>query len=305
MGLSQGYGPIDIDVAERVILSALDAGITMFDTAQSYGAGDNERLLGRVLSDHRGQVQIATKVGITRGESGVRLDAHPDRIRQHCDASLARLGTDTIDLYYLHRADPRVPIADSIGAMGDLVTAGKVRHIGLSEVTIDDLRTAAHTHPIVALQLEWSLLWRRPESDVIPEARRLGIGIVPYSPLGRGLLTDTLDVDDIDGSDFRRNDPRFHGANLFANMAQVRSLARMAAGLGVTPGQLALAWLLAQAPDVVPIPGTRDPARVAENAAAADITLSPAELQQLSDALPSTRWSGDRRSFAVPTVTRE
>jgi aryl-alcohol dehydrogenase-like predicted oxidoreductase len=247
---------------------------------------------------------VATKFGIVRDDRGVRVDGRPGHVRGYCEASLSRLGQDVIDVFYLHRVDPEVPLADTVGAMAELVRDGKVRHIGLSEATAAQLEEAAAVHPVAAVQFEWSLLWRDPESDIVPAARRLGIGMVTYSPLGRGLLTSTLTGADIDTSDFRRSDPRFHGADLDRNLRQVRALRDIAGGLGITPGQLALAWLLAQGQDVVPIPGTRRPDRLAENVAAAQVRLSEDDLRRLEEAVPRSAWSGDRRSFAVPVTTR-
>lgn len=304
MGLSQGYGEVDEDQAVRVIRQALDCGITLLDTAMSYGEGRNERLLGRAIAGRRDQAVIATKFGIVRDGGNVRLDAHPDRVRGGCEASLARLGIEAIDLYYLHRADPNVPVADTIGAMARLVEAGKVRHLGVSELRVEQIEEAAREHPISALQFEWSLLWRVPERDVVSAARRLGIGLVPYSPLGRGLLTATLAPRDIDASSFRRSDPRFHGSELDRNLAQVATLRQFAAERGLSAGQMALAWLLAQGPDVVPIPGTSSPQRVVENAAAADIRLTAADLRRFDEFVPPSGWAGDRRSFAVPVSMR-
>ena len=304
MGLSQGYGPVDEDQAIRVIRQALDCGITLIDTAMSYGEGHNERLLGRAIAGRRERAVVATKFGIVREGQSVRLDAHPDRVTGNCEASLARLGIDTIDLYYLHRADPAVPVAETIGAMARLVEDGKVRHLGISELRIDQIEEAARVHAISALQFEWSLLWRVPESDIVLAARRLGIGLVPYSPLGRGLLTATLVPGDMDASAFRRNDPRFHGCHLDRNLAQVAVLQAFAHEHGVTAGQMALAWLLAQGPDVVPIPATRQPRRVMENAAAADIRLTASDLGRLDRVLPPSAWAGDRHSFAAPTTMR-
>jgi aryl-alcohol dehydrogenase-like predicted oxidoreductase len=234
----------------------------------------------------------------------VRVDGRPEHVSGYCEASLRRLGRDVIDLYYLHRVDPDVPVADTVGAMAALVAGGKVRHLGLSEATPAQLEQAASVHPISAVEFEWSMLWRDPEDDVVPAARRLGIGLVPYSPLGRGLLTATLAAADIDGSDFRRADPRFHGPALDRNLHRVGVLRDLAAALGLTPGQLALAWLLAQGPDVVPIPGSRRPDRITENAAAAGVRLSAADLERLAGQLPRSGWAGDRRSFAVPVTTR-
>ncbi|GAA3350892.1 aldo/keto reductase [Amorphoplanes nipponensis] len=299
MGLSQGYGPADDEQSVATVRAALDHGITLIDTAMSYGRGHNERLVGRAVAGRRDEVVLATKFGIVRGEQGVTLDGRPEHVRGHCDASLERLGVDTIDLLYLHRVDPAVPVAETVGAMADLVAAGKVRHLGLSEVDPEQLARAVAVHPIAAVQFEWSLSWREPEHDIVPAARRLGVGLVPYSPLGRGLLTGALPAAYGDG-DFRRDDPRFAGANLTANLAAVRELAAVAARYGISAGQLALAWLLAQGPDVVPIPGTRSPARVAENAAAAHVRLAAADLATLA----AQNWRGDRRSFAAHGTAR-
>ena len=304
MGLSQGYGPADDADSVRAIHRALDLGVTMLDTAMSYGQGHNERLIARALHGRAGPVLIATKFGIVRDSGGVRVDGRPEHVRGFCEASLRRLGRDVIDLYYLHRVDPEVPVADTVGAMAGLVAEGKVRHLGLSEATPAQLEQAAAVHPVAAVQFEWSLLWRDPEDDVVPAARRLGIGLVPYSPLGRGLLTAALAGTDIDASDFRRQDPRFHGPALDRNLTQVAALRGLAAGLGLTPGQLALAWLLAQGPDVVPIPGSRHPERIAENAAAAAAALSRADLDRLARALPRAAWAGNRHSFAAPVTIR-
>jgi aryl-alcohol dehydrogenase-like predicted oxidoreductase len=305
MGLSQGYGPADDDESVRAIHRALDLGITMLDTAMSYGQGHNERLIARALAGRRDQAVLATKFGIVRDGQGVGVDGHPGHVRGYCDASLRRLGTDVIDLYYLHRIDPAVPVADTVGAMAELAAEGKVRHLGLSEATPGQLEQAAAVHPIAAVQYEWSLLWRSPEDDVVPAARRLGTGIVCYSPLGRGLLTSTLTEAAIAGSDFRRGDPRFNGADLGRNLSQVAALRRLAAELEITPGQLALAWLLAQGPDVVPIPGSRHADRIAENAGAAAVRLGPADLRRLEEAVPRAAWSGDRTSFAAAVTARD
>jgi len=302
MGLSQGYGPADDDESVRLIHRALDLGVSMLDTAMSYGQGHNERLIARALAGR--QALVATKFGIVRDDRGVRVDGRPEHVRGYCEASLGRLGRDVIDVLYLHRVDPDVPLAETVGAMAGLVRAGLVRHIGLSEATPAQLEEAAAVHPVAAVQFEWSLLWRDPEHDIVPAARRLGIGMVTYSPLGRGLLTSTLTGADIDGSDFRRGDPRFHGADLDRNLRQVRALRDIATGLGIAPGQLALAWLLAQGPDVVPIPGTRRLDRLAENVAAAQVRLGADDLRRLEQAVPRSAWSGDRRSFAVPVTTR-
>ncbi|MGV9680436.1 aldo/keto reductase [Nocardia sp. NPDC003482] len=304
MGFSQGYGQVDDDESVAAIHAAIDSGTTLFDTAMSYGSGHNERLLARALRGVGENVTVATKFGIVRTADGVGLDGDPARVREYCDASLARLERDVIDLYYLHRVDPRVPVAETVGAMAELVTAGKVRHLGISEATPEQLARAAAVHPIAAVQFEWSLLWREPERDVVPAARELGIGLVPYSPLGRGLLTATLDANTVGASAFRRDDPRFQGDSLADNLSQVAALRDVAAGLGLTAGQLALAWLLARGPDVVPIPGSRRAARIAENAAAAAVELSAEQLDELERIVPIEGWAGDRRSFGAPSTTR-
>jgi aryl-alcohol dehydrogenase-like predicted oxidoreductase len=304
MGFSQAYGPADDDESVAAIRTAVDSGITLLDTAMSYGRGHNESLVGRAIAGRRDQVVVATKFGIVRTGSGTHVDARPSRVREFCDASLQRLGVDVIDLYYLHRIDPSVPVADTVGAMASLVAAGKVRQLGLSEANPAQLAQAAAVHPIAAVEFEWSLSWREPEDDVVPAARQLGIGLVPYSPLGRGLLTGALPAGTFAAGDFRAGDPRFAGTSLSANLALVEALSRVAAARGVTTGQLALAWLLAQGPDVVPIPGSRRPARIVENAAASAVVLTPDDLAALEAAAGRQAWRGDRRSFAAYGVTR-
>jgi aryl-alcohol dehydrogenase-like predicted oxidoreductase len=304
MGYSQAYGPADDEESIRAVRDALDAGVTLVDTAMSYGSGHNERLVGRAVAGRRDQVVLATKFGIVRGPDGVHLDGRPEHVRGYCEASLQRLGADVIDLYYLHRVDPEVPIADTVGAMADLVTAGKVRHLGVSEVNPDQLARAAAVHPIAAVELEWSLSWREPEDDVVPAARERGIGVVAYSPLGRGLLTGALPDGAFGAGDFRAGDPRFAGENLDRNLALVAELRRLAEARGATLGQLALAWLTAQGSDVVPIPGSRSRARVAENAAAGDLVLDADDLAALERAAPRSAWRGDRRSFAAHGTKR-
>ncbi len=304
MGMSQAYGPTDDTESVATVRRALDLGVTFLDTAMSYGAGHNERLLGRALDGRRDQVTLATKLGIVRDIDGVRVDARPEHVRGYCEASLQRLGVDHIDLYYLHRIDPDVAIEETIAAMAELVTEGKVSHLGVSEATVEQLERAAATHPISALQSEWSLWWREIEDDVLPAARRLGIGIVPYSPLGRGFLTGTVATDALEKDDLRRRDPRFAGEAMERNRALVDEVRRVAAEREATAGQLALAWLLAQGDDIVPIPGTKRRARLGENAAAAAITLSPTELDRLETAAPRAAWTGDRQSFAAYRTTR-
>ncbi len=302
MGFSQGYGAADDAESATAIRDAVAAGITVFDTAMSYGRGHNERLVGQALAGT--DALVATKFGIVRTEAGVGLDGRPEHVRGYCEESLARLGREVIDLYYLHRIDPAVPVAETVGAMAELVRAGKVRHLGISEATPQQLRDAVAEHPIAAVQFEWSMLWRAPERDIVPVARELGVGIVPYSPLGRGLLTATLNSATVADSDFRRNDPRFQGQHLDENLAQVSALRELAARLGISAGQLALAWLLAQGSDVMPIPGSRHSARILENAAAAAVELSAEDLVELDKLVPPEAWSGDRTSFAAPSTTR-
>jgi aryl-alcohol dehydrogenase-like predicted oxidoreductase len=304
MGLSQAYGSADDAESLATLTAAFDAGCTLFDTAMSYGAGHNEELVGRALAGRRDQAVLATKFGISRGPDGVTLDARPERVREFCHASLARLRTDHLDLYYLHRVDPRVPVEETIGAMAGLVADGTVRHVGICEVDVVTLERAVATHPISALQFEWSLSWREPEDDVVPAARRLGVGLVPYSPLGRGLLTAALPATTFSGNDFRAGDGRFDRAALAHNAELVERLQELARVRGITVGQLALAWLLARGPDVVPIPGSRRAARVVENLAAADVALTPQEVAAIDAVAPRAAWQGDRRSFAAHGTTR-
>jgi aryl-alcohol dehydrogenase-like predicted oxidoreductase len=307
MGFSQGYGPADDTDSIAAIHRALDLGITMLDTAMSYGQGHNEQLIARALATRRGAapgVQIATKFGIVRDGGRVRIDAHPDRVRAYCVESLSRLGVDAVDLYYLHRTDPSVPLADTIGAMGKLVQEGLVRHLGVSEVTAEQLAQAAAVHPITAVQFEWSLLWREAEHDLVPAARALGIGLVPYSPLGRGLLSGVIDPESVAAHAYRGADQRFQDSNLETNLQQVNALRPLAANLGLTPAQLALAWLLAHGDDVVPVPGSRRADRIAETAAATGADLDPDDLRHIDLAAPSHAWAGDRSSFAAPATAR-
>jgi aryl-alcohol dehydrogenase-like predicted oxidoreductase len=303
MGLSQGYGPTDEGEARRTLSAALDAGVTLFDTAQSYGSGANERLVGAAVGGRAG-VTVATKTGIVRDAGGVRLDGRPQSIHAACDDSLRRLGVDAIGLYYLHRVDPAVPLEDSVGALAELVSAGKVHHVGVSEVTPEQLRRAVAVHPVAAVQCEWSLMWREPEDALVPAARRLGVGLVPYSPLGRGLLTATLTGPTARAAAFRQDDPRFAGPALAQNLQRVDALRAVAGQHRATVAQVALAWLLAQGPDVVPIPGSRTPERARENAGAADVRLSGDDLARIDAVAPRDGWAGDRRSFAAVDTTR-
>jgi aryl-alcohol dehydrogenase-like predicted oxidoreductase len=291
MGMSFAYGTPDRGEAIATLRRALDLGVTFLDTADMYGGGDNEELLATVLADRRDEVVLATKFGILTGQDGfpIGVDGSPAYARQACDASLRRLGVDHIDLYYLHRPDPEVPIEDTVGAMAELVAAGKVRHLGLSESSAETIRRAAAVHPISALQTEWSVFSRDIERAVLPTCRELGIGVVPFSPLGRGLLTGALPAELAD-DDFRRTLQRFQQENLERNLETVGVIREIAAAHGATPGQVALAWLLAQGEDVVPIPGTKRVRYLEENAGALEVTLTPADHTRL-DAL---RPAGDR-----------
>jgi len=296
MGMSQSYGPADEDESVATLERAFELGITFFDTANAYGLGHNERLVGRVLRPHRDRVVIATKFGIAgRREGRMLVDGSPDAARRNCDESLERLGIDTIDLYYLHRVDKAVPIEESVGAMAELVAAGKVRYLGLSEASAQTIRRAHATHPISALQSEWSLFEREPEVTVLPTLRELGIGFVPFSPLGRGFLTGQITTpDDFGADDFRRTNPRFQGENFARNLRLVTRVHEMAAEKGCTPGQLALAWLLAQGDDVAPIPGTKRRRYLEENVGALDVSVTADDRAQLDELLPVGAAVGQR-----------
>jgi aryl-alcohol dehydrogenase-like predicted oxidoreductase len=296
MGMSQSYGPADEGESVATLERALDLGITFFDTANAYGQGHNERLVGRVLGPHRDRVVIATKFGIAgRRGATVLVDGTPGAARRCCDESLERLGTDRIDLYYLHRVDKTVPIEETMGAMTELVAAGKVRHLGLSEASAATIRRAHATHPIAALQSEWSLFEREPEQNVLPTLRELGIAFVPFSPLGRGFLTGQITTpDDFGADDFRRHNPRFQGENFDRNLRLVGLVRELAASKGCTPGQLALAWLLAQGDDVVPIPGTKRRTYLEENAGALDVDLTAEDAARIDDLLPRGSVAGPR-----------
>jgi aryl-alcohol dehydrogenase-like predicted oxidoreductase len=297
MGMSAFYAGADEAESIATIQRALDLGVTMLDTADIYGAGANERLIGRAVGDRREQVVIATKFGQVRGPKGeprgVRGD--PDYVREACEASLAGLGVEYIDLYYQHRVDPKLPIEETVGAMAELVAAGKVRHLGLSEAAAATIRRAHAVHPITALESEYSLWTRGVEEQILPTARELGIGFVAYSPLGRGFLTGRWrDPGDLPPEDSRRNHPRFQGSNFERNLALVDRVREIAADKGVEPGQLGLAWVLHRGDDVVPIPGTGRREHLEQNLAAAKIELDDEDLARLDQAAPRGIAAGDR-----------
>ena len=297
MGMSQSYGPGDDDESIRTIHRALDIGVTFLDTAAIYGAGVNEQLVGKAIKDRRGEVTLATKCGILRGPGGqpTVLDGSPAHITASCEESLQHLMIDEIDLFYLHRVDPGTPIEESVDAMAGLVRAGKVRHIGLSEAAPSTLRRAHAVYPITALQSEYSLWFRDVESSVLPVCRELGVGFVPFSPLGRGFLSGKVAaVDTLAADDMRRNLPRFSGENRSRNDALVTRLEVMAARKTCTASQLALAWLLAQGDDIVPIPGTKRQSYLESNAAAAAVELTKSDLAELDEMFPAGAAAGDR-----------
>ncbi len=300
MGMSEFYGTPDEQGGLDTIHRALDLGVTFLDTADMYGPFTNEKLVGKAIKDRRDEVQLATKFGNRRGPDGERLgiDGSPEYVRKACDDSLQRLGVDHIDLYYQHRVDKTVPIEETVGAMAELVEAGKVRHLGLSEASAANIRKAYAVHPITALQTEYSLFTRDLEDEILGVIRELGIGLVPYSPLGRGMLTGTISRDQgADGEgDARRSSyfPRFQGEALDANLTLVDKVTQLADEKGCTPGQLALAWVLAQGDDVVPIPGTKRVKYLEENTAATDVKLSPEDLDALERAVPREAVAGER-----------
>jgi aryl-alcohol dehydrogenase-like predicted oxidoreductase len=299
MGMSEFYDPKQMNDEEsiRVVHRYLEAGGNFLDTADIYGMGRNEILVGKAIKGRRGQVVLATKFGNVRGPGGEFLGVRgdPQYVRDCCDASLKRLGVDVIDLYYQHRVDPRTPIVETVGAMAELVKAGKVRYLGLSEAAPATIRRAAKVHLIAALQTEYSLWSREPEAEVLPTVRELGIGFVAYSPLGRGFLTGQFKTfDDLPAGDYRRNAPRFQGENFQKNLELVKKIQELAAAKGCTPSQLALAWVLAQGDDIVPIPGTKRLKYLEDNLGAVNVRLTADELAQIDAILPPGAAAGER-----------
>ncbi len=297
MGMSEFYSGRDEAESSATIHRALELGVTLLDTADMYGPFTNEMLVGKAIAVHRDKVVLATKFSVVRGEdkSFRGVNGSPDYVHQACDASLQRLGVDYIDLYYLHRVDPNVPIEDTVGAMAQLVQQGKVRYIGISEAAPATIRRAHAIHPITALQTEYSLWSRDPEDEILPTVRELGFGFVAYSPLGRGFLSGCItSLDDLAADDYRRHSPRFQEQNFYKNIQLVERVKEIAAEKGVTPSQLAIAWLLAQEDDIVPIPGTKRRAYLEENVAATEITLTEAELKRIDEVAPKNIAAGDR-----------
>jgi pyridoxine 4-dehydrogenase len=298
MGLSYGYGPAtDRTEAVSLIRAASERGVTFFDTAEAYGPFINEEVVGEALEPFRDQVVIATKFGFREGSTSAGLDSRPERIRAVADAALKRLRTDRIDLFYQHRVDPAVPIEDVAGTVRDLIGEGKVKHFGMSEAGVDSIRRAHAVQPLAALQSEYSLWWREPEQEILPVLEELGIGFVPFSPLGKGFLTGAIDENtSFDSTDFRNTVPRFSPEARKANQVMVELVARIAADKGATPAQVALAWLLAQRPWIVPIPGTTKLHRLEENIGGAAVTLAPQDLVDIADALEQITVQGGRYS---------
>jgi aryl-alcohol dehydrogenase-like predicted oxidoreductase len=295
MGMSEFYGEGDEAESIATIHRALELGVNFLDTADMYGLGENERLVGAAIAERRDEVVLATKFGVVREPGGRSINGRPEYVVRACDASLRRLGVDHIDLYYQHRVDPDVPIEETIGGMASLIEQGKVRHLGLSEASAETIRRAHAVHPITALQSEYSLWTRDAEEEILPTLRELGIGLVAYSPLGRGFLTGRFrSPDDFPDGDFRRNNPRFQGENFYANLRLVERVKELAREHDCTPGQLALAWVLHQGEDVVPIPGTKRRAYLEENVGAVEVDLSEDDLRRLDEAAPVGATAGDR-----------
>lgn len=297
MGMSEFYGEIDEKEALNTLQVALDNGVNFFDTADMYGTGANEKLIGPFIQKNREQVILATKFGNVRNEDGsfVGINGRPEYVKEACDKSLQRLGIEVIDLYYQHRVDPDVPIEETVGAMSDLITAGKVRYLGLSEASPETIRRAHQTHPISALQTEYSLWSRDVEDAILPTCRELGIGFVPYSPLGRGFLTGQItSFEDLAEDDYRRHSPRFQGENFQKNLDLVNRIEDIARNKDCSPSQLALAWLLAQGEDIAPIPGTKRTKYLLENIGATHVQLTDAELKNIDEAAPKGAATGER-----------
>jgi aryl-alcohol dehydrogenase-like predicted oxidoreductase len=303
MGMSEFYGSADEAEAKTVIHRALELGVSFLDTADMYGPFTNEMLVGEAIAGRREEVVLATKFGNVRGENGERLGVRGDAeyVRQCCEDSLRRLGVERIDLYYQHRVDPEVPIEETVGAMAELVEQGKVACLGLSEAAPETVRRAHATHPITALQTEYSLWSRDPEDEILPTVRELGIGFVPYSPLGRGFLTGRFrSIEDLPEGDFRRQSPRFEGENFDRNLELLARVEEISAEKGVAPGQLALAWVMAQGDDIAPIPGTKHVGYLEQNVAAAEIGLDEEDLRRIDEAAPAGAAAGDRYADMSP-----
>jgi aryl-alcohol dehydrogenase-like predicted oxidoreductase len=296
MGMSGSYGPADEAESLATIARALELGVTMLDTADRYGFGHNEELVGRAIRDRRGEMLLATKFGMVRGDGQRGVNGKPEYVRSACDASLKRLGVETIDLYYQHRVDPEVPIEETVGAMAGLVAAGKVRALGLSEATADEVRRAVRVHPIAAYQGEYSLFSRDHEDDgVLATVRELGIAYVAYSPIGRGWLSGTLrSYDELTSEDMRRHAPRWEGENFAKNQAIAAEVVTLAGELGIAPAQLALAWIFAQGEGIIPIPGSKRRAHLEENVAALDVRLTPEQRARVERAVPKGSAAGKR-----------
>ncbi len=308
MGMSEFYAGRDEAESIATIQRALDLGVTLLDTADMYGTGENEKLVGKAIKGRRKDVFLATKFGNVRGPNGefLGVNGRPEYVRSCCEASLKRLGVDSIDLYYQHRVDPNTPIEETVGAMAGLVSEGKVRYLGLSEASPRTLRRAFSVHPISALQTEYSLWTRDPEPEILPACRELGVTFVAYSPLGRGFLSGRFRrPEDIPEDDYRRNHPRFQGDNFFENVRLVERVEALAKEKGCTPSQLALAWVLAQGEEIVPIPGTKRRKYLEENLAALDVSLSPEYLRRISEAAPQGKTAGERyHAYAMKAIDR-